>query len=81
MLVLSWPIIRRNLDKDSNTFLSEEVKEELVFCIGNISNLNSFAISPNFPSITTCRMNTRDPSCVGLYVTKFTLGSRTITTK
>ena len=57
---------------DLDTFLSED------FYIRNISNLHIFAISPGFPLITTWRMNARVAIGVGLYVAKFTSGSKTI---
>ena len=72
---------KEELGWDSDTFLSEEAKKELVFWIGNISNLNGFAISPKFPSITTCRVNAGDASGVGLYVAEFTSVRRTIATR
>ena len=57
---------------DLDTFLSED------FYIRNISNLNIFAISPEFPLITTWRMNARVAISVGLYMAKFTSGSKTM---
>ena len=58
-----------------------EAKEELGFWIKNISDLNGYAISPEYPSVTTCRVIAGDASGVGLFVAEITSGDRTIATR
>ena len=56
---------------DSITSLSFLDLEELNFGESNIHKLNSFAISPITPTITTCKVVAGDASGEGLYAAHF----------
>ena len=63
---------------DSVTSLSISAREQLIFWELNIVNINSFAITPVTPSITTCELLAGDASGEGLYSAKFSDKSETI---